>query len=320
MSVSPLNRPVNVLICKSDGTIFSAGSGSGGGGGTTYSFVNLGPIGARVLAGVIANNVQFRKLIQGTNVTLTENPNDITLAVNDLAFDSTAAVKRPIPGLQGVSLGKTGILATLQELLYPVISPIVSLSLSITQFEYGDNSNIIASWGVTRTDEPILTIQVGVNSIAGVTGNTQNGTQAITKDGTSPVNVLLVATTATRNANVSRTAAASRKIRVGASNKNGTTASMLDSDLNALSGFYSSSKSLTPQTIIIGESQYLVIEIPTLFTGGNTPIFKINGFVNNAFTKVRSNNTFVNSFGFADLVDVFVSNAFSTGTITVEIV
>lgn len=317
MSISPLNRPVNVLVCKTDGTIFSGNTGGGGGGGTALTFANLGATGARVFAQVIANNVQFRRLTNGNNVVITERANDILVDVNDLLFDSTPAVKRAIPGLQGVSLGKQGILSTLQELLYPIIAPLVSLSLNISQFEFGDVTSIQASWAVTRTDEAIVTIQVGPVSET-VTGNTQSGVQAISNPATGALTVILVATTATRSANTSRSATPGRKIRIGPTTKDGTVTVITDLDINNLNGFFSPSRALAPQTIVIGTSEYLAIEIPTVF--GGTPIFKINGFVNNAFTKVRSGVNFTNNFGFTEAVDLYVSNAFSTGTITVEIV
>jgi hypothetical protein len=317
MSISPLNHPVNVLVCKTAGTIFSGNTGGGGSGGTALNFVNLGSVGARVLAGVVANNVQYRRIVQGNNVTVTEEASDILIDVNDLAFDSTLAVKRAIPGLQGVVLGKSTILQTLQALLYPTIGPGVSLSINTNLFEFGDTTPIMANWGVTRTDEAITLIQVG-GVTETPTGNTQSGTQSVVNPGTGSVTVLLTAATASTNSNTSQTASAQRKIRIGASGKDGIIATITDGDLNALTGYFSPGRPLSPKTVVIGVSQYLVIEIPTIYSG--TPIFKINGFVNNAFNKVRSNQSFTNNFGFAEPVDVYVSQAFSTGTITVEIV
>lgn len=312
--ISPLIRPVNIFACTQGGTIFSS-SGSGSGGGTIYTFTNLGG-GAQVLAQVIGTNVQFRTLINGNNVTIVQEANDITFSVEDLLFDSTAAIKRQVIGLQGVVLGKTTIKQTLQTLLYPTLPP--TLALAITglpgnlTFEYGDNNTITANWTVTRTDEPIVAITVGGISQT-VTGNTQSGSQVLTKNGLADLIVSLVATTATQSVNTSLTALVSKRVRYGGTLKDGVIVPILDADINAASSSFFSANRTTggvPRIQSLIASQYLFIEFPTAF---GAPVFRINGIINNAFTKVRVASTYVNPFGYSDTVDVWVSNQISTG-------
>lgn len=310
--------PINTNICQGPGTIFSNGGGNNsGGGGTTYQFVTLGQDGAAVLAGVIGNIVQFKRVKQGNNIVLTPEANDVLFDVNDIAFDSSAPVKRAIPGLQGISLNGTGVLDTLQKLLYPTLPPNISVGLNSSIFEYGDNSPLTASWNVVKTDENILTISVNGQS-QGVTGGNQSGTVPVTKTGSNDVTVPMNVTTATQTVSAGATSRVSRKIRVGGNTKDGFNTVLTDADLNGLQGIFSSTYKLSQTQFIINTSNYLVICIPVAL--GTNPTFKINGFVNNAFSLARTNAPFVNNFGFNDNVNVWVSNSFATGTILLEIV
>jgi hypothetical protein len=310
--------PVNTNICQGSGTIFSNNNGGGSSaGGTTYEFVNLGQDGAVILAGAIGNIVQFKRVKQGKNIVLTPEANDVLFDVNDLAFDSTAPIKRAIPGLQGISLNGQGVIDTLNKLLYPTLPPTIGVGLNFSVFEYGDNSSLVAGWQVTRTDEPIVTISVNGQS-QGVTGNSQSGTIPITKTGLTNVTVPMNVTTATQTVSSGATASVSRKIRVGGSTKDGFVSVLTDADLNGLQGIYSSTAKLPQTQLVINSANYLVICIPVAL--GTTPTFKINGFVNNAFSLARTNQSFVNNFGFNDNVNVWVSNSFATGPILLEIV
>lgn len=312
-----LRQPINVNICQGDGTIFSNPSG-GGGSSSDLTFVNLGQDGARVLVARINDAVQYRRLRQGANIQLIENGDHILFNVNDLAFDSSLPIKRVVPGMQGVVLGKTTILDAIKELFYPILPPTLGLNLSIGTFEYGDANQLTANWSVTRTDENILTISVNNTSIGGVTGNSQNGALLVSKNGLVNVVVPMQATTATKSVNASATAVVARKLRFGSSVKDGAILPLLDSDINGLLGQFSGTYKLSPTNVIIGTSQYLVIAIPASLLGVNVPVFKINGFVNNAFT-LRRSNSFTNSFGYAEATNVYVSNAFATGSLTLEI-
>lgn len=315
MLISPLNTPINISICKSDGTIFSTPN-SGGSGTSNLTFSNLGVNGARIYAQTIANNVQFRRVTQGNNVVITERTNDLVWDVNDLKFDSSAPIKRAISGLQGIVLNKQGILSTLQELLYPIIPPVVTINTILAQFELGDNTNLITNWSVARTDEQIVSITIGGISQT-VTGNSQSGTFNQPKTGLVNISIIAQAVTATSITSATTSSIASRKLRFGTTNKDGLIAQILDSDINGLQSVFSSTPTLPSTALIVGVGQYLIISIPVAL--GSTPVFKVNGFVNNAFNLVRTNSAFINSFGFSDPVNVWVSQSFSTGSILLEI-
>lgn len=315
--MSTFRHPVNISICSQPGTIFSTSSGSGGG-GSTLVLNNLSIAGAMVYAQTINNNGQFRVLTQGKNIILTQRVNDILFDVNDIAQDFTAPVKRAIPGLQGVSLNANSVLQVLNAILYPTLPPVISLVLNTLQFEFGDNTPLLAGWFVTRTDEPILTINVNNNAQI-PTGNTQGSSVSVNKNGLTDVFVPMQVTTALNNVNTSQTAKVFRKLRFGPSNKDGIIAQILDADVNGLIGVFATTYKLPVTLLTIGISQYLIIEIPVGLLNGATPQFKINGFLNNAFSLVRTNSSFTNSFGFAEAVNVYASNSFFTGPIQLEI-
>lgn len=318
MSLPSLSEPVNINICSTEGTIFSGAPSGGGSGSSPLTFLNLGTGGARVYAQTVGNNVQLRRLLQGKNTVLSESAVGIQYDVNDLAFDSTAPVKRAIPGLQGISLGKASILDTLNALLYPTLPPQATLTLIPSQFEFGDANPISANWAATKNDNPIVAISVNSIPITPITGNTQSGTALITKNGTVSVTIPMSVSDSGSTANASAISSVGRKIRIGPSVKDGIIAQLLDSDINGLSGAFATTYTLTPTPFTIPANNYLIIAIPTILLAGKTPVFKINGFINNAFTIVRNNN-FVNTFGFSEPFTIWASNQFSTGTIQLEI-
>lgn len=308
-----LSNPVN--SCGSS-SVYTTSPASGG-----LSFTNLGSVGARVYKGTVSNVVQFRRILQGNNIAITEEANDIKLDVNDLLFSSTNPITRNTPGMLGVVLGKTTVLDTLHELLYPVTAPILSLTLAQSTTEYGDTSNVQVNWGVVKTSETILTIVIAWNSGSGspgtVTGNSQSGVLFINKEALVNTVVTLTVTTATQTVNISGTVTIGRKIRYGQTVKDGTIAPILDADITALSGAFETTATLSPRIITVDASKYLIFAIPASL--GATPTFKVNGLVNNAFTLVRS-SSYTNSFGYAEATNVWVSNSFATGTLQIEIV
>lgn len=61
--------------------IEAQGIGAGGGGGSSYTGVNLGsPSSANVFKQLAGSQFQFRRLTAGTNINITENPNDIVIS------------------------------------------------------------------------------------------------------------------------------------------------------------------------------------------------------------------------------------------------
>lgn len=317
-NVSPLNAPVNIHICSTSGTIFSSPSGGSGGGGSATILTNIGGANG-VFAQAIGNVAQLKSFIQGKNIVITPTSANIQLDVNDLLFNATAPIKRNIPGLFGVNLNASSILAALQALLYPITAPLAALSSTPSQFEFGDASNLSIAYVATKGDNPILTISVNSIPITPITGNTQSGTTSVSKTGTVAVTIpMQVADNAGNVGNASITVPIGRKIRIGSSIKDGIVVPLLDTDINGLTGYYSTVSQL-PQTPVVIASQYLVIAIPnSVIATGYVPIFKINGFVSNAFTLVR-NNVFTNTFGYGEGTSIWASNTILTGTLQLEI-
>lgn len=316
-NVSLLNAPVNINICNTSGTIFSSSSGGGEGGGSATILANIGN-GSQVYAQAIGNVAQLRTLLQGNNTVLIQTATTIKFDVNDLVFNATAPIKRNVPGLLGVNLNASSVLAAIQALLYPVISPSASLSSTPPEFEYGDSSNLVVGYTATQGDNPILSISVNSLPITPVTGTTQSGSVNVSKSGSASVTIpMQVADNAGNVGNASLTVPVGRKIRIGPCANDGVIVPITDTNVNALTGYYSTVPQLSQQFVTLA-SQYLVIAIPDSLLGSYVPTFKVNGFVTNAFTLVR-NNAFVNSFGYSEPTSIWASNTILTGTFTLEI-
>lgn len=194
---------------------------------------------------------------------------------------------------------------------YLAVAPGVSLTLSKPAHEAGDSSNITLNWNVVKTDSPITAITVAGNNVPIIDGNSQSGTAFAALNPAADSAFTLTATDGVKPVTVTTTSYLRTKIRLGASDSNNPS----DSDILALgvqqfatSFAYSGSLSFT--------NEYLVIYIPASF---GTPAFKINGLNNNAFTKVRDNEAFVNAYGATENGDVYVSNTVLTGTISLQL-
>lgn len=80
----------NGALTSSDWNTFNAKIGDG---------VNLGVSGARVFAVKSGANLQFRRLIQGTNVTIVENANDITISASGIGGGGSNAINATVSEL-----------------------------------------------------------------------------------------------------------------------------------------------------------------------------------------------------------------------------
>jgi hypothetical protein len=80
----------------------------------------------------------------------------------------------------------------------------------------------------------------------------------------------------------------------------------------------STSKSKT-YTNINGAGGYLIFAWPSNLSGATSPQFTVNGLPNTAFTRVRTNSSFVNEYNFTDEYEVWVSNTPQNSPLTVVI-
>lgn len=72
---------------------------------------------------------------------------------------------------------------------------------------------------------------------------------------------------------------------------------------------------------INGNGKHLIFAWPSAFNNSKTPIFKTNGFINTAFTCVRTDSSFENKNGFTTKYEVWVSNTIQNSPIsTFEII
>ena len=83
---------------------------------------------------------------------------------------------------------------------------------------------------------------------------------------------------------------------------------------------FSVSKSKTYKSIN-GTGQYLIFAWPSTVPQATSPIFKVNGVINTAFTRVRTSSPFVNSQGFSGTdYEVWVTNTAYHSPVDVEII
>lgn len=189
----------------------------------------------------------------------------------------------------------------------------ISLSLGSTQ-EYmasGSALSVTATWSITRPTDcrPITSITVAGTSItpdALNEGQSQSGTLATTlARNTNSIYTVAVNST-DKSGSASSTITWSWKRYWGAV----TSTTVTDADILALTGAgvgtgseFASSRTKSYDGIT-GGGKYLVFAFPSSW---GTPIFKVYGLTNSAFTKVRD-NTFINASGGSNTYQVWVSN------------
>ena len=71
---------------------------------------------------------------------------------------------------------------------------------------------------------------------------------------------------------------------------------------------------------IDGQGKHLVFAWPSTVTGATTPVFKVNGTINSAFTNVRTSSPLTNTYGFSGTdYEVWVSNTRYFSPVNIEI-
>lgn len=230
-------------------------------------------------------------------------------------------------------------------LLYPYISPSDSIS-PLSNRQYGAPLLTSLSWSVVKNTNNIVSVVVdGFSQV--VTGNSQTGVQATnatysTSPSISQVNIFTMSVsdgTSTSYATNSLTWMNKRywgrvnlitvgnpdlTLNPGSASSVGSYIS--DSIIQLLNGasangvLYGSELSTSISKTyngIDGQGRYLIFAHPTSF---GTPTFLVNGMYNNAFTKVRSNSSFINEYSFAGTnYDVWVSNTLQNSPLNIII-
>lgn len=253
----------------------------------------------------------------------------------------------PTPiGVGGISAGTTFVDPTSMQdmwdkLLYPYISPAASLSGGGSR-EFGGLTDITLNWSVTKKSQPITSITVDGNPIV-PTGVDQSG--SILSSGNHPNTPLL---------SYSNTFSMSVTDSDGTVTSNSTSITWLNriywGKINipgnpnlTLNPGLSSSIPITSNTLtsldgagvgsgsslsssktksydnINGGGDYLIFAWPSGVTGYDVPVFKVNGFLNTAFTNVKTSWLFTNQFGYDNNYEVWISNTLQNAPLFIEI-
>ena len=246
----------------------------------------------------------------------------------------------------GISAGTTFVDPTSMQdmwdkLLYPYIPPAASLSGGGLR-EFGGLTDITLNWSVTKKSQPITSITVDGNPIV-PTGVDQSG--SVLSNGNHPNTPLL---------SYSNTFSMSVTDSDGTVTSNSTSITWLNriywGKINipgnpnlALNPGLSSSIPITSNTLtsldgagvgsgsslsssktksydnINGGGDYLIFAWPSGVTGYDVPVFKVNGFLNTAFTNVKTSWLFTNQFGYDNNYEVWISNTLQNAPLFIEI-
>lgn len=246
----------------------------------------------------------------------------------------------------GISAGTTFVDPTSMQdmwdkLLYPYIPPAASLSGGGLR-EFGGLTDITLNWSVTKKSQPITSITVDGNPIV-PTGVDQSG--SVLSNGNHPNTPLL---------SYSNTFSMSVTDSDGTVTSNSTSITWLNriywGKINipgnpnlTLNPGLSSSIPITSNTLtsldgagvgsgsslsssktknynnINGGGDYLIFAWPSGVTGYDVPVFKVNGFLNTAFTNVKTSWLFTNQFGYDNNYEVWISNTLQNAPLFIEI-
>jgi hypothetical protein len=249
----------------------------------------------------------------------------------------------------GASIGSTfsgTIQDALDKILYPYVAQTHVFSASSASRQFGSSTSVTLSWTVIKNSNSITSITVDGTSVS-PTGASQSGTKATTAThSSSPSGVsqvqLFTFSTSDGTTTLSTTASVtwSNKRYWGfidltscvPSNPDltltpGSSAAVgsfiTDAKVKGLTGAGVGSGSELATSLsrtftnMDGSGYYLCFAWPTLF---GTPTFVVGGFTNTAFTKVRSNSTFSNDYGFSGTnYDVWISNTAYNSSTTIVI-
>lgn len=276
-------------------------------------------------------NLILAKDVRDAIFTLWERLNETATASN--VYQNTNVTPITIGGIPAGSSFSTPY--TMQQmfdmLLYPYLSPTLSLG-SLNNKEYGSALLTTLNWSVVKKSNPITGITVDGQSFT-PTGDSQTGTKNIsgtysTPEPASTINTFTMSVTdgtSTNTTNVSFTW--SNRIYWGTINlsalgnpdfgTNPGSASMVTLNsamVVALDGAsvspgnqLSATKSKTYNSIN-GAGKYLIFAWPSSVSNATSPIFTVNGLLSTAFTRIKTNWNFTNTFGFITPYEVWITN------------
>ena len=240
-------------------------------------------------------------------------------------------------------------------LLYPYVAPGALLTyLGNANRQYGDSLSLTLDWTATKNSDNIISIQVPTSPSTSTTvpgvpvggwTTTQVGSQAATgthslTPAKSQTNVFtMTVNDGTTAVNGTYTLTWKNKIYWGSidlssiGNPNLTTnpgsyslvstlctdSAIKTSSIQPNGGSQLSDTKNKTYNGIDGDGDYLIFAWPSNVTNATIPSFTVNGLSNTAFTRVRTNSSFSNEFGFVDEYEVWVSNTIQNSPLNVVI-
>jgi hypothetical protein len=226
-------------------------------------------------------------------------------------------------------------------LLYPYVSPDVSITNTQPIKEFGTNTSVTLNWSVIKKSENIQSINVNGNIQLGSPFTTnQSGFQNAFATQNIATTFTITANDGTSTVSATTSVIWRNKIYWGRVNLS----SIGNPNLTTNPGAVSSIVPLVNDAVILalngagvgsgnelatdisktynsmnGSGQYLVFAWPSSFVNSQTPQFIVNGMVNTAFTRIRNNSPFVNQFGYTTNYEVWISNTLQNSPLNIVI-
>ena len=257
-----------------------------------------------------------------------------------IALSNTLFYNNPDPSSSGVggipvgtSFNNQSILSILDDMFYPYVAPILSISANPSQLEFGDSStNISLNWSIQAKKNNVI------SSVITMPNNSSNQVNVATPTSNTLSTGVLSNAVPTLNNTTTFTLTVSdfnSSNNTGIPNNTATTqvvwrlkrywgvsstfVALTSTQIINLSGAgvgtgnELSTTRVQTRNGINGGGQYLVFAWPSAW---GEPSFVINGLPNTAFTKVNNNFTVANSYGYTASYNVYMSNTVQNSPIT----
>jgi len=238
---------------------------------------------------------------------------------------------------------------TMQEmwdaLLYPYVPPVISLSISNSNREYGNPNPVSINWSIVKKSNNITSISLtpGTNSTSISPSNPTSNTGIAIGYGTHSSNpgpftisyFNMIVNDGSQSVYTFATFSWMNKIYWGTVdltsignpdlNMNPGSASIISSLItdNVIKSLTGSELSTTKSKIynnMGGSGKYLLFAWPSNLNNAYDPIFICNGIVNTAFTRIRNNSPFTNNYGFTTNYEVWISNTPYYSPVNIQVI
>jgi hypothetical protein len=254
-------------------------------------------------------------------------------------------------GVGGIPVGAsfpspTDMQAMWDKLLYPYVSPQLSLTINQTVREFGNSANLLLGWSVEKRSEDIASISFIASSGSSVnpntvipTGGSQNGQALVTGTHSISYNVLpeesnTFTLSVSDGQTINTTTVTSywrNRIYWGNINLGGVNLSYDSSLVStivplctdiAIISLPNKELSISIEKYfndIEGAGNHIILAWPSNLPSALSPEFYINGMLSNSFTRVRTLSPLVNSYGYVTRYEVWVSNTVQHSYIDIQV-